>query len=156
MWKPHDLFSSFPEQPGEDALEGYLLSLLSRGVWTQKQVLEKLTSRKADKETAERLVRKYTDAGYLDDRSYALMFAETHEDWGCRRLRDELRRRGVRDSLIAPALEKVDEEARAHVLASEWQRQGLEERKIEGRLLRRGFSPSLCRKVARGTCDGEL
>ena len=155
MWKPPDSFSFAAEQSGDDAFERYLLALLSRGAWTEKQVLEKLASRGADEDTAEGLVRKYTDAGYLDDRSYALLYAETHEDWGCRRLRDELRRRGVRDSFIASALEKVDEEARARHLAAEWKRQGLEEEKIEGRLIRRGFTPSLCRKVALGACDGE-
>ncbi len=156
MWKPPDFFSSLPEESGDDALEGYILALLSRGAWTKKQVLEKLASRGAGKDRAEGLVRKYADAGYLDDRSYALLFAETHGDWGCRRLRDELRRRGVKDSLIASALETVDEEARALHLAAAWHRQGMEGRKMEGRLLRRGFSPSLCRKVARGTCDGEF
>lgn len=153
MWKPPDLPLSSPE-PREDAFEKYLLSLLTRGAWTEMQILEKLKKRGAEEDQAKSLVRKYRNAGYLDDRSYALLFTETHEEWGCRRLRDELRRRGVKESFLSAALEEVNEEERASSLAAEWHERGMEERKIEGRLLRRGFSPSLCRKIVRGTCDG--
>lgn len=152
MWKPPDPLLT-PSDPPEDSLEKYLLSLLTRGTWTEKQIKEKLKIRGADEDRAEDLVRMYRNAGYLDDRSYALLFAETHPDWGCRRLRDELRRRGVRESFLSAALEEVDEEERAAALAEEWREGGMEGRKIEGRLLRRGFPPSLCRKIARGTCD---
>ena len=154
MWKPPDPIMSSSEPP-EDAHEKYLLSLLTRGAWTEMQILEKLKKRGAEEDQAKSLVRKYRNAGYLDDRSYALLFAETHEEWGCRRLRDELRRRGVSEFLLSAALEEVDEEERAASLAAEWHERGMEGRKIEGRLLRRGFSPSLCRKIVRGTCDGE-
>lgn len=155
MWKPPDPLLSSPEPP-EDAFEKYLLSLLTRGAWTEKQILEKLKIRGADEDQAKSLVRKYRNAGYLDDRSYALLFAETHEEWGRRRLRDELLRRGVRESFLSAALEEVDEEERASSLAAEWRERGVERQKIEGRLIRRGFSPSLCRKILQGACDEEF
>lgn len=59
MWKPPDPLLSSPEPP-EDAFEKYLLSLLTRGAWTEKQILEKLkirvrmkTRRKASSESTE-------------------------------------------------------------------------------------------------------
>ena len=154
MWKPPEPLLSSSEPP-EDAFEKYLLSLLTRGAWTEKQILEKLKIRGAEEDQAKSLIRKYRDAGYLDDGSYALLFAGTHQEWGCRRLRDELRRRGVNESCLSAALEEVDEEERAASLAAEWHEQGIDGRKIEGRLLRRGFPPSLFRKILRETCDGE-
>ncbi|HPF85773.1 Regulatory protein RecX [bioreactor metagenome] len=140
---------------GSADLERYLLNLLSRGILPTAKVREKLAARGASPEEAEDLVLRFSDAGYLDDGAYAVLFADSHHDWGPLRLKDELRRRGVAPSFIREALSDVDEEARAAVLAEEWSAGGLEGKKIVGRLLRRGFSFSVCRKVAERACEGE-
>lgn len=62
----------------------------------------------------------------------------------------------MRESFLSAALEEVDEEERASSLAAEWRERGVERQKIEERLIRRGFSPSLCRKILQGACDEEF
>ena len=51
MWKPPDPLLT-PSDPPEDSLEKYLLSLLTRGTWTEKQIKEKLKVRGADEDRA--------------------------------------------------------------------------------------------------------
>ncbi len=145
MWKP----------PEDDGLEKYLLNLLSRTALPSAQAREKLAARGADPERAEELIERFTEAGYLDDRAYALLYVESHPEWGQRRLRDELRRRGVKSDFILEALEEADEENRAADLASEWAGYGTDEKKIVGRLLRRGFPLPLSMEVAKRACGPE-
>jgi regulatory protein len=145
LWKP----------PDDDGLERYLLNLLSRRELTSGQAREKLAARGADPDRTEELIESFTEAGYLDDRTYALLFAESRTEWGRRRISDELRRRGVDREFIREALEETDEEGRAAALAEEWAGRGTEEKKIVGRLLRRGFPFTLSRKVAERACGPE-
>jgi regulatory protein len=155
LWKRRD--GNLPEgkKTGGADLEGYLLNLLSRGVLPTAKVREKLAAGGASPEEIDDLVLRFSEAGYLDDAAYAVLFADSHQDWGPLRLRDELRRRGVDSSYIRDALSDIDEEARANALAEELASRGLEPEKIVGRLLRRGFSFSVCRKVTERACEGE-
>ena len=141
---------------GERSPEAYLQSLLSRGVWTKAVVLRKLQGRGIPEEEAELLIGKYEDAGFFDDGAYALLFVESHPEWGLYRLRDELRRRGVPKEHILRALEETDEEENATALAGEWIRMGIDRRKIGERLLRRGFSRNACTNALERACEGEL
>ena len=129
--------------------EAYMQLLLSRGAWTKALAVRKLLDRGVPEETARRLVEKYEQAGFFDDAAYALLFVDTHPEWGPRRLRYELVRRGVDDDDIMTALEEVDEEERARSLARDWLSSGLEASRVEQRLLRRGFSPSASRRAVR-------
>jgi regulatory protein len=141
------------KSPEDDGLERYLLNLFSRSVLPVSKVRERLAARGADPERTEELIESFSEAGYLDDRAYALLYADSHPDWGRRRIRDELRRRAVEEAFIQDALESVDEEARASALASDWARHDIEERKIVGRLLRRGFAFTLSKKIAKRACE---
>jgi regulatory protein len=151
LWKRPDGKAS----GGSPDHERYLLTLLSRGVLPVARVRDKLAARGASPEETDGLVLRFSEAGYLDDRAYALLFADSHPDWGPLRLRDELRARGVESSFIREALDTIEEEVRADALAKEWAGCGMEKKKIVGRLLRRGFSFSICRKVAERACEGE-
>ena len=66
---------------GSADLERYLLNLLSRGILPTAKVREKLAARGASPEEAEDLVLRFSDAGYLDDGAYAVLFADSHHDW---------------------------------------------------------------------------
>lgn len=158
MWKRLDPRPfDFGSDDGESApYERYLFSLLSRGNRTKAQAAEKLKMKGASPEVIEKLIARFEDGGYLDDRAYALLFVDTHPEWGPLRLWDDLRRRGVEDPFIREALEETNEEERATALAEEWGAMGVKERKILERLLRRGFSFSVSRKVAERTCEGEV
>ncbi len=156
MWKRRDRDLPAGEKTAGSAdLERYLLNLLSRGILPAAKVREKLAARGASPEEADGLILRFEEGGFIDDRAYAVLFADSRPDWGPIRLRDELRRRGVSSSFIREALEDIDEEARAAALAEELASRGLEAEKIIGRLLRRGFSFSVCRKVTERACEGE-
>lgn len=129
--------------------EAYIQLLLSRGAWTRALAVRKLLDRGVPEETARKLVEKYEQAGFFDDAAYALLFVDTHPEWGPRRLRYELVRRGVDDDDIMTALEEVDEEERARSLARDWLNSGLEASRVEQRLLRRGFSSGASRRAVR-------
>ncbi|MDD2452337.1 MAG: RecX family transcriptional regulator [Synergistaceae bacterium] len=154
MWKQRN--TALPGPEDEEAVYGrYLSSLLARGVLTKAGAIMKMERKGASRELAERIAEKFEEAGMIDDRAYALLFAETHPEWGRRRLQDELRRKGVEGRFIRKSLEDLDEEARAAALAEEWAGFGVEERKITERLLRRGFPFSVSRKAAERACEGE-
>ncbi|MDI9370821.1 MAG: RecX family transcriptional regulator [Synergistaceae bacterium] len=132
--------------------EDYLVSLLDHSPQTRGVALEKLLRRGVPRDEAEELLDRFEQAGWIDDAAYAVLFVDSHEEWGLRRLRDELAARGVARDLVERALEEVDEEDRAAALVEEWSSLGMERSKMEGRLLRRGFSPSVCRNSLDGAC----
>lgn len=148
MWKRRE--------PGASSYEGYALRLLAFSPLPAAKLREKLLARGASDDETEELIARLEDGGYVDDKAYALLFADSKEGWGRLRLRDELRRRGVAEVFIREALEEVDEETRAAALVKEWFSAGMEEKKIMGRLLRRGFSFSVCKKVFERACDEEV
>lgn len=154
MWKQRN--SPLPGVEDEEAAYGrYLSSLLARGVLTKAGAIMKMERKGASSDLAERIAEKFEEAGMIDDRAYALLFAGTHPEWGRLRLRDELLRKGVEARFIRETLEDLDEETRAAALAEEWAGFGVEERKITERLLRRGFPFSVSRKAAERACEGE-
>lgn len=141
---------------GAKNTEAYLHSLLSSGVWTKAVVLRKLQGRGIPEKEAQMLIEKYEEAGFFDDGAYALLFVESHPEWGIYRLRDELRRRGVAQEHILKALEEKNEDENAAALVVEWIRMGIDRRKIGERLLRRGFSRNACRNALERACEGEV
>lgn len=145
MWRRPDAPGRPDEGDGSERFDGYLQVLFAKGIWTRRQVVGKLTARGASEEEAEAVAERWRLAGFIDDEAYALLFVDGHPGWGVRRLRDELRRRGVPEAIIGEALEEVDEGKAALSTAREWLESGVERRRVEGRLLRRGFSPSAVR-----------
>lgn len=136
-------------------LENYLQRLLTRGAYTCWQIHDKLIKKGAAEEEADKLVEQYKELGFLDDEAYSILFVASHKGWGDRKLRDELRRRKVARCVIEKVLEEAesDEVQRACILAGEWKDHDIDPRRIWGRLVRRGFSPSSCRIALERTCE---
>ncbi len=112
---------------------------------TRKQLSIKLRDRRCPDEIAERILDRFQQIGAVDDKAYALLYIDAKRSFGSRRLRDELRARGVSHDDIQSAMDEaeVDENDRALRLAHEWCRQiGMTPQKLDGRLRRRGFSSS--------------
>jgi regulatory protein len=124
-----------------DRHERYLQNLLGRGVYPRKELFVRLRRKGCERSTTEALLNRYEELGLIDDRAYAILFVDGHPDWSVRRIRDELRSRGIPSDFILEAIEEadIDEEERAVRLAEGWRSVGIEPRKIEGRLFRRGF-----------------
>ncbi|MBL3592903.1 MAG: RecX family transcriptional regulator [Synergistaceae bacterium] len=135
-------------KPSGGDFRGYLARLLDRGVYTRRQLEERLRKRGASEEESGPLLDEMEELGFVDDGLYARLFVEAHPERGSLRLKDDLRRRGVGQSLIEEVLAERDdgtEERAALELAREWRERGVELRLIAARLLRRGFPSAIVR-----------
>ena len=92
------------------------------------------------------LMTEAVNMNLIDDFAYSKLFIDGHLTWGNAKIIYELSRRGVSREKIEEALDESDNEnLRACELSEEWQKLGIDERKIINRLLSRGFSHSSVR-----------
>lgn len=125
-------------------------NMLMRRPMTEREALKALAERGLGEDERAALVAEAINMQLLNDADYAKLFAEGHDEWGNDRIEFELSRRGVNSGDIEEALSGIDEAARARELTESWRSSGLEDRKIIGRLHRRGFSSSSVRAACRG------
>lgn len=92
---------------------GVALAMLSRRDRSENEVRRRLASKGFSEEIIDGTVARLEEARYLDDRRFALLFAESAirngRGYGFR-LRWDLSRRGVDEAVIAEALEELDAE----------------------------------------------
>jgi len=114
-----------------------------------------------------------TERGYLDDARFADQFVRdraSSRGWAKHRMRQELRKRGVSQAHVEPALTQgdedaaIDDERSATEAARKWRRTHSardperDRQRLYGFLARRGFSPDVIRSAMRsalGMGDGE-
>src|SRR5262245_25831395 len=96
------------------------LDLLARKPWTRRDLDARLRRRGAPAEVAEAVVADLEARGYVDDRAFALTWAESRardRSIGRQRLREELHARGIArplaETAIARAFADTDELTRA-------------------------------------------
>ncbi|AER67031.1 regulatory protein RecX [Thermovirga lienii DSM 17291] len=132
----------------------FAMRLLSKRAYTRKGVIDKLRRKNFKEEVSTRVVEILEEYGLIDDKFYAVCFAETHQEWGLRRILLELRRRGISQRDMEEVKERFGEEEfeKCLRLASEWNGL-LSKEQMTARLLRRGFAPSTIRKVLDATCE---
>jgi regulatory protein len=146
------------------------LNFLSYRPRSTQEVRRKLEERKFSQQAAEQVLERLEQAGLLDDEAFSRYWIENREQFGprsIRALRQELRQKGVPDSIIATALEGLDEEEAAYRAASHRARRvaGLSRqafsKKMGDFLTRRGFSYAVSRDVIKRLwaerdeqCDG--
>ena len=115
---------------------------------TRKQAEEFLSRQNLTDDDRESLMSEAEDTGLIDDGAFARLFTEGHLQWGSLKIAHELSVRGVSREDIACALEESEDESeRAHELAESWRKGGIEERKIQTRLLSRGFTNRAIREA---------
>lgn len=117
----------------------YALGYISRYVCTEKKITQKLYDKGYGKVVVEYAVEKLKSYGYIDDKEYAVQYVELNRNVkGSRRLREELRQRGVADQYIAEVLKDSDgEEDNAFVLAEKHSKgKDLSDEKYVARLVR--------------------
>lgn len=134
----------------QEALAGHLL----RWPKTVEQARKWLEKHKAGKQEAEEILSDLILAGFLNDSLYARLFVEGHSSWGADRLRHELKRRGIDAALAAAAIEEAADPGAAEELVREWRKNGVDDRKIAGRLARRGFPSREAWKAMNSSCPG--
>lgn len=135
-------------------LEKSLSVILARWPKTVHQALKWLENRGAGEEEANRIIDLLVETGSLDDALYARLFVEGHGGWGPLRLRQELRRRGICDTLVSAAIEETSDPGIIVEMIRDWRRAGIDDRRIAGRLIRRGFSPGEVFGALRLSCPG--
>lgn len=149
------------KNPKNQDYRAYLYRLLSSRPCTEREAVDRLVFRGADPREAANLAAEFRRLGLIDDKAYARLFVEGHRTWGKARICFELRRRGIDEEKMFKAVRETEEteNEKARVLAEAWLLQGVEWRKIAGRLNRRGFSPDTVRavqnRIARASEKGE-
>ena len=131
-----------------------LLSLRSR---TEKEIADSLRRNAYPEKTIARVMARLLEAGYLSDAAFAASWAasRTSKGMGARRIRMELRQKGVSQNEIDSALSAIDEDdmlsgairtaekaARGKDLSSPADRQ-----KILASLARRGYDYAIARQA---------
>lgn len=131
-----------------------LLAMRSR---TQRELREALRLAAYPEAVIERVIERMNDAGYIDDESFAKGWASsrTSKGMGARRIRMELRQKGVDQETIEETLAGLDEDdlfdsamkaarkaARGKDLTSSSDRQ-----KISAALIRRGYDYATARRA---------
>lgn len=132
------------------------LNFLSYRPRSTDEVRRRLEERKYSLPAVEKVLERLQQAGLLDDEAFARYWVENREQFGprsARALRQELRQKGVPDSIIVLALDGLDEEEAAYRAAGHQARRltGLDRqafrKKVGDFLTRRGFSYGVSRDV---------
>jgi regulatory protein len=145
------------------------LELLARKPWTRRDLARRLRRRGAPAEVADALVAELEARGYLDDRAFAMAWAEVRareRGLGRERLRQELVAHGIpaalADAAIAGAFAEVDELTRAHAVAARrlavlrWAKPDRVAHRLHDYLRRRGYPGDIVRHVVRALCGETL
>ncbi|MEW5919222.1 MAG: regulatory protein RecX, partial [Gemmatimonadota bacterium] len=144
-----------------------LLAVRARTTTELKQSLVRAKDRPAV-EDVQWVITTLTERGYLDDARFADQFVRDRASgrgWAKHRLRQELRKRGLSQNRIEPALAQADEDAAiddtrsAAAAAAKWRRTHAardpqkDRQRLYGFLARRGFSPDVIRSAMDAVLD---
>jgi len=146
------------------------LDLLARKPWTRRDLTARLRRRGAPPDIADTVVAELEARGYVDDRAFAAVWAESRarsRSFGRQRLQEELRARGVARPLVEAALafafEDTSELARAQAAGARrlaiLRRRAPDQasRRLHDYLRRRGYPAEVVRQVLRTLCrDGAV
>ncbi len=136
-------------------LASELASHLDRWPKTERQAFEWLSDRGVNEDEAGAIVQALTQMKCLDDVLYARLFIEGHRNWGPLRLSRELRGRGIADEVAREAIGELRDPEGIHEMVRDWRKAGIDDRRIAGRLIRRGFPAGEVSNALRSSCPGE-
>ena len=140
-----------------------LLAVRARSFVELSRTLQKAKDR-PQPDDVQWVLNALTEKGYLDDARFAEQFVRDRaaaRGWGKQRLTRELRRRGVAQTHIDPAMTQAGDEATlddarsAHAVALKWRRTHSardaqrDRQRLYGFLARRGFAPDVIRDAMR-------
>jgi regulatory protein len=148
----------------EPALYDYAVKALGRRMRSEMELRRSMTSVVAPgalgRAAIGRVVKRLKDHGYLNDASFAETYArlrQENEKLGARRVRQNLRQKGVRSDVVEQAVEARYGEANEEVLARQHlERKGIrkptnekESARVVRRLVAAGFSTGVIYKILR-------
>lgn len=138
----------------KEQIRNQLAALLGKWPKTVLQARNWLDRRGLEEGDADAILDDLQQAGLLDDALYARFFVEGHREWGDFRLRHELKRRGISGLAVREAIDEAHDPLAAEKLVRDWRKSGLDDRRIAGRLARRGFSAGEAMVALRSPCPG--
>jgi regulatory protein len=133
----------------------YAFYLLKFRMRSEREIASRMEKKDFDPATIRQVISFLKEKGFLDDESFARAWIESRikKPLGLRRLRDELRLKGVEDEIIARQLERIKKDYSEKTVVLEVARnrlsklKGIEEERAKRRvfayLLRHGFSPEI-------------
>jgi len=143
-----------------DRAKKYVYRLLAHRGRTRKEVRERLMRKGFSGQVIEKVIKRFVELNYLDDRTFAFNWADmklSARPCGRRLIESELRKKGVSDSVLKEVVEKVyagkDEASMARRLAASRLKKGIPDKSGKQRdrvyrlLLRRGFAPEVVNEV---------
>lgn len=131
----------------------YAFLLLKFRLRSERELAERLKKKKFNEQAVGQTLSFLKKKGFLDDREFARLWITSRikKPFGLRRLREELRRKGIDKRIIDSQIETIresyseEETVQALARARYAKLQGLPpqqaKRRLFGYLLRRGFSP---------------
>ena len=137
----------------------YAFLLLKFRVRTEKEIIDRLKKKKFEEEIIGRVVQFLKEKQFLDDEDFARAWIESriNKPTGLRRLRDELRQKGVAPEIINGQLDRIKEHYSEQDIVAQAASAKLEKvkgvdpqkakRRVYAYLLRRGFSPDVVIEV---------
>ena len=141
------------------------LRLLKFRPRSRRELSDRLAGRGYEEETIQAVLNELEKHRLINDAGFAKLWATNRLEqrgFGSRRVRQELRAKGLDDALIQTTLQEVagnaDENARASDVAQRYLRRlaGLEtsarKRRLWGFLARRGFPSNVINRVINDTC----
>lgn len=149
------------------AARGIALRRLAAAPRTVQELRGDLLARGVDEAIADEVVDRYLDVGLLDDAAYARMWVSARsrtKRMARPVLRQELRRKGLADEVIAEALAEVSDEdelarGRAFIDSRLPATAGLEPaarvRRLAGALMRRGYGAGVAQRLVRDALAAE-
>ena len=107
-----DSFDAFLRERAYPFATEKAVALLASRARTEKEIADALRQNAYPKQTVARVMARLHEAGYLDDEDFAGHWAASRasKGMGARRIRMELRQKGVDPDTIESALSAVDEE----------------------------------------------
>ncbi len=134
------------------------MELLGYGAVSHRRLVQKLTVRGFDKETAEAAADYLKDHGWLPETDDAVRFAEqgARKLWGPRRIREDLFARGFPSEVVTAAMESLEDvdftDNCARVIAKKYggtPDDGMERKKMVAALMRLGYTSEQIREAMR-------
>jgi recX family len=136
------------------------LRLLDSRSRSEAELRDRLASRGVPDDISGELIERFREVGLLDDAAFADALTQTRvrvDRYGLRRIRTELRRRGVNEDVAAEALTQVSQEDELEAARAFAQRRArtltglnpmVARRRLLGALGRRGFREAVMSLVA--------
>lgn len=140
---------------------------LGQGPRTEKQLLDAMTKKGVPADMAQEILSRLAEYNYVNDQQYAENFVRsrhTNQRKGSSVIRQELRRKGVDDDVVAEALEQITEESEREAAAALVARKLASTRRLEpakrvqrlvGMLARKGYPPGMCYQIVREAVDAD-